>query len=224
MAGRRTTTRERLVRTAAELFWRQGYAATGVNAIMQQAGATSGSFYHFFPTKEDLLLAVLDHVGDVVEDEVFGAAEVATDDPIERIFAVVGFYRRHLEDNKFVLGSPLGTLAAELGEDHAQVRLKLEQLLASWAQRMEGFLDAVGKRLPDGTDRTALARLVLSAVEGAVIQARVARSVAPFDAVTSQLQSYLELLAGHDLTAAPAAIRTPSLPRQRSRELDWRAW
>ena len=65
MGPRKTTTRERLITTAAELFWRQGYSQTGVNEIIKQAGATSGSFYHFFPTKEDLLLAVVDHVAEI---------------------------------------------------------------------------------------------------------------------------------------------------------------
>lgn len=222
--GRRTTTRERLVRTAAELFWRQGYAGTGVNAIMQQAGATSGSFYHFFPTKEDLLLAVLDHVGEVLEDQVFGPAEAASQDPAERVCAVVGFYHRHLEDNGFALGSPLGTLAAELGDSHSQVRPKLEELFASWVERMEGLLSGSGERLPAGTDRAALARLVLSAVEGAVMQARVSRSLAPLDAVTAQLRGYLGLLASHGRTGSALPARAPRPPRPRSRELDWRAW
>ena len=57
---RKTTTRERLIGTAAELFWKQGYAQTGVNEIIQQAQATSGSFYHFFPTKEDLWVAAVE--------------------------------------------------------------------------------------------------------------------------------------------------------------------
>ncbi|MCG6950498.1 MAG: TetR/AcrR family transcriptional regulator, partial [Acidobacteria bacterium] len=46
MAPRKTTTRERLISAAAELFRRQGYAQTGVNQIIQGANATSGSFYH----------------------------------------------------------------------------------------------------------------------------------------------------------------------------------
>ena len=64
MGPRKTTTRERLITTAAELFRRQGYAQTGVNQIIQEANATSGSFYHFFPAKEDLLMAVVDHIAE----------------------------------------------------------------------------------------------------------------------------------------------------------------
>ncbi len=222
--ARRSTTRERLVRTAAELFWRQGYAATGVNAIMQQAGATSGSFYHFFPTKEDLLLAVLDHVGEVLEGEVFGPATAATEDPIERIFSVLGYYRRHLEDNGFGLGSPLGTLAAELGGSHPQVRPKLSELFATWSDGMEALLARAGDRLAVGVDRGALAGLILSVVEGAVIQARVSRSLAPLDVATAQLRCYVGLLASRGQKTVQPPTRKPSQQRRASRELDWRAW
>ena len=53
------SSRERLVDAALYLFWLQGYAATGVAEILSQANVRSGSFYYFFKTKEDLLLAVL---------------------------------------------------------------------------------------------------------------------------------------------------------------------
>jgi len=53
-------TRQRLVETAVFLFWENGYAATGVAEILARAKVNSGSFYHFFKSKEALLLAVLD--------------------------------------------------------------------------------------------------------------------------------------------------------------------
>jgi TetR/AcrR family transcriptional repressor of nem operon len=58
-------TRSRLVRTAMQLFWEKGYASTSIADLLQQAQVNSGSLYHFFPGKQDLLLAVLDqyHAG-----------------------------------------------------------------------------------------------------------------------------------------------------------------
>ena len=94
--ARRTNTRERLLATAAELFRRQGYAQTGVNEIMQQAKTTSGSFYHFFPTKEDLVLAVVDHIGESLDTEVFATDPESTADPLDRVFTVLQSYREHL--------------------------------------------------------------------------------------------------------------------------------
>ena len=52
-------TRERILRTAFQLFHEQGFNATGVATIAREAGVNPGSLYHFFESKDDLLLAVL---------------------------------------------------------------------------------------------------------------------------------------------------------------------
>ena len=53
-------TRTRLVEAARYLFWARGYAATGLSEILRRARANSGSFYHFFDSKDALLRTVLD--------------------------------------------------------------------------------------------------------------------------------------------------------------------
>jgi len=222
--ARKTKTRERLITTAADLFLRQGYAQTGVNEIMQQAHATSGSFYHFFPTKEDLLLAVLDHFGEVLEDEIFDPAARDSTDPIERIFAVLGHYRNFLENNDFALGSPLGTLAAELSDSHPQVRPKLVGLLALWSSRIEDFLNQAADRFPADIDRATLAQFVLSIMEGAVIQARASRSLAPYDASIAQLKNHFDLLNKKIGMAATLRASKTMASRPNQRPVDWRSW
>ena len=46
-----------------ELFWEKGYQSTSVADLLQRAGVHSGSLYHFFPGKQDVLIAVLDMYG-----------------------------------------------------------------------------------------------------------------------------------------------------------------
>jgi AcrR family transcriptional regulator len=221
---RRTNTRERLIETAADLFCRQGYAHTGVNEIMQRAKTTSGSFYHFFPTKEDLVLAVVDHIGGTLDTEVFGADLAAVTDPVDRVFAVMDSVRRHLVDNDFALGSPLGTLAAELSASHPQVRERLAELFAGWTDRMQFLLEEAGNRLPADLDRRALAEFILSAVEGATLQARARRSLAPFDATVAELRRHLGPLEGTRQPTAASETRPRPAPAARRNTADWRAW
>ena len=221
---RRTNTRERLIETAADLFCRQGYAHTGVNEIMQRAKTTSGSFYHFFPTKEDLVLAVVDHIGEWLDTGVFSADLAADTDPVDRVFAVVDSYRRRLADSEFALGSPLGTLAAELSDSHPQVRDRLAKLLSRWIDHMEILLEEAGNRLPDSLDRRALAEFILSAVEGAALQARARRSLDPFDATAAGLRRHLGVLAGTPKPTAAPETRPRPAPAARSSRADWRAW
>jgi TetR/AcrR family transcriptional regulator, transcriptional repressor for nem operon len=93
--ARAKPTRERIIQAALYLFWLQGYAATGVAEILKRSRANAGSFYYFFKTKEELLLAVLEtyvrSLMPVVVEPVF--SEIA--DPIERVFGILSFYRRH---------------------------------------------------------------------------------------------------------------------------------
>src|SRR5262245_64796679 len=58
--GRTSDTRERLIESASELWHSRSYADVGVNEICEHAGARKGSFYHFFASKQDLALAVID--------------------------------------------------------------------------------------------------------------------------------------------------------------------
>ena len=89
-------TRDRLIEAARNLFLKQGYASTGIAQILQAADAGSGSLYYFFPTKEDLLLAVLEwykaNLLPMVVQPVFDRVS----DPIERIFGILAGYRRAL--------------------------------------------------------------------------------------------------------------------------------
>jgi TetR/AcrR family transcriptional repressor of nem operon len=220
---RRTNTRERLITAAAKLFWRQGYAQTGVNEIISAARTTSGSFYHFFPAKEDLLLAVVERVGATVGNEVFTAAAEASDDPLEQVFVVVEASRRHLEANDFELGSPLGSLAAELSASHPQVRQRIAVLFDAWVERVAEMLESARDRLPAGLDHRAFARFILAVVEGATLQARVSRSLTPFDDAVVELRRHVQLQAA--VTERPVeAPRQQARPAPRTAAADWRAW
>jgi TetR/AcrR family transcriptional repressor of nem operon len=91
------STRDRLVFTALTLFSEKGYQSTSVADILKAAGANSGSLYHAFPTKQDLLLAVLEMYRDGIEPMLLAPAWAGVEDPIERVFALLGAYRRSLD-------------------------------------------------------------------------------------------------------------------------------
>ncbi|MBV9609909.1 MAG: helix-turn-helix transcriptional regulator, partial [Acidobacteria bacterium] len=81
-------TRERLIESARYLFWERGFAGTSMADLLAHAGANSGSFYHFFESKEALLRAVLETYLDGLRPAVVNPAFARTDDPLERIFAI----------------------------------------------------------------------------------------------------------------------------------------
>ena len=188
------STRERLVHTAMRLFAEKGYLSTSVADILREAGANSGSLYHAFPTKQDLLLAVLETYRQGIHPMLLAPAWAGVDDPIERLFALLGAYRLLLAESDCLYGCPIGSLALELHEPDPPVRALLSANFDGWVDHVEACLNAAGDRLPAGLDRRKTAIFVLTTMEGGVMQSRTHRTLAAFDASVSGLRDYLRLL------------------------------
>jgi len=210
-----TATRERLVDTARDLFWEQGYTATGIAQILDAAGARSGSLYYFFPTKEDLLLAVLEWYKANLDAAVVQPVFQHVHDPIERIFGILDGYRRMLVATKFQHGCPVGSLALELANSHPAARALLAQNFTNWRKVIEQCLNDAAGRLPQNLDKQQLALFVLTTMEGAVMLARTYRSVEPYHAAVTQLRKYFEHLLhdGCEWSSPRGRARRPSRRR-----------
>ena len=189
-----TPTRQRLVEAALYLFWKQGYNATGMAEILAQSRVNSGSFYHFFKSKDDLLLAVLQLYIETLHPIVIDPVFATTDDPVERIFGVLSFYRQNLMATGCTYGCPIGRLALEIPPEQATVYRLLSDNFDGWTAAIQRCLDDLGDRLPHPVDKATLAQFVLTVMEGGVMQARAHRNLAPFDASVQHLRSYFNLL------------------------------
>src|SRR5678815_4723897 len=87
-------TRQRIVVAAMELFWEKGYNSTSVADLLQRAGVHSGSLYHYFPGKQDVLIAVLDTYASGIGEMLLEPAWKNVADPIDRVFALLAKYRQ----------------------------------------------------------------------------------------------------------------------------------
>ena len=126
-------------------------------------------------------------------------------DPIERIFALLGSYRRALVSTECFYGCPIGSLALELHEPDPDVRALLCANFDAWTDAVHACLAAA--KLSREVDRRALSRFVLSVMEGGVMQARAQRSIAPFDQSVTSLRDYLSLLTNAPGRKRPATKR-----------------
>jgi AcrR family transcriptional regulator len=194
MAAAKSDTRERLVEVAAQLFWEQGYAATGVAQILKAAEARSGSLYYFFPTKEDLLIAVLDRYKEILWPAVIQPAFDRASDPIERIFAIMDGYRQLLTMTECRQGCPIGNLALELSDSHPAAAALIAQNFTGWRAAVRECLDAAEDRLPEDLDRDRLAGFILTVMEGGVMQARAYKDIEPFEEAVTHMRDYLDRL------------------------------
>jgi TetR/AcrR family transcriptional repressor of nem operon len=194
MARDRGSTRDRLIEAAIRLFWERGYTATGMAELLKAAQVNSGSFYHFFDSKEALLMAVLDWYKENIYPALLQPAFETTEDPIERIFALLARYRGLILQTDCAYGCPIGRLALEIGPEQRAVHQKIAENFSAWTAAVRKCLDDAADRLPPGPDREKLATLVLSVMEGGVMQSRSHHNVEPFDQSVEQLRDYFKRL------------------------------
>ncbi len=187
-------TRTRIVLAAMELFAQKGYHATSMSELFSRADVHTGSVYHFFPGKQDVLLAVLAAYRDGIGPMLLEPAWAGEDDPIERVFALLARYRELIEHSECTYGCPIGSISLELHEPDPAVRELLAANFSAWAAAVKEQLDAAGARIPPDVDRAALAEFALTTMEGAVMLTRTHRDVGYFDRAIEQLRDCFDRL------------------------------
>jgi TetR/AcrR family transcriptional regulator, transcriptional repressor for nem operon len=187
-------TRNRILMTAMELFWEKGFNSTSVSDILSRSQVHSGSLYHFFPGKQDVLIGVLEFYRDGIDENLLAPVWDGVTDPIERIFALLGGYRLQLVLTDCNYGCPIGNLALEIHEPDPKIRELLAANFSNWSRAIEGCLEAAGDRLGADIDRKALAEFVLTVMEGAVMQSRTYRELGHFDRNIAVLRTHFDML------------------------------
>jgi TetR/AcrR family transcriptional regulator, transcriptional repressor for nem operon len=187
---RAEATRERIVRAAAKLFLARTYHSVGVNEICDAAKVKKGSFYHFFESKSDLAIAVIDHHARAMWG-MLDEHERTARGPVNKMRATAQVTRIVQEAlvKSFgrVVGCPLGNLALELATTADEAGKHAAHVLAEWEARIAGHCrdaEEVGLLAP-GTDPDELAHVIIATMQGMILLAKVSDSaVAPiYDAM-----------------------------------------
>ncbi len=185
-------TKERLIESARFLFWERGFAGTSMADLLAHSQVNSGSFYHFFESKEALLRAVLETYVQALRPVVIDPAFASAREPVERIFAILEGYRGRILQTDCKYGCPLGRLALEIDPENRPAHDLISQNFTGWIGAVRECVDQM--KLPAGTDSEALATYVLAVMEGGVMLSRSYGSVEPFDRTIAQLREHFRLL------------------------------
>ena len=180
---RTTDTESRLVEAAAGLWHARSYADVGVSEICDVADVRKGSFYHFFSSKQELAVAVIDRHWNNAYETIVLPALAGSASPTGRIHALlVGIgdeVGRSTDALGAVPGCPFGNLAVELSTIDGAVRERLELLFTHQEQVLTALLDdAVGAgEVPKDIDTAEVARAMVAYVEGVLLMSKNANDV-----------------------------------------------
>lgn len=177
----RTETRNRLIRTGAEILCEQSFASMGIEVVLKRAGLSKGSFYHFFASKELFGLEVIQHYAEFFNRKLDRTLKPDGTSALVRL-------RRYTEDGMegmarfhFKRGCLIGNLMQELAATHPAFREAITQVLLGWEARITDCLkQAVAEGdLPPSTNLQPYAEFFWTGWEGALMQAKRHQTVQP---------------------------------------------
>jgi AcrR family transcriptional regulator len=179
--------RERMVVSAALLIRERGAHATAISDVLEHSGAPRGSAYHYFPGgRTQLLCEAVDYAGEHVAGVITEAA-----DGLELWDTLIDKYRRQLLDSDFRAGCPVVAVSVEADE---------ETVIERAAAAFDHWTGLIAQRfIADGLaadPANELAMLATSALEGAIVLARVRRDLTPLDVVHRQLRNVFRTAKG----------------------------
>lgn len=176
--GRTSDTRDRMVRSAAELLREQGAGATSIDRVLAHSGAPRGSVYHHFPGgRTQLIEEAVALSGDFI------AGLIDAREPAAAIDKFFSLWRRWLVDSDFRAGCPIVsvTVAGETPRLAAGV-------FGRWTDGLAAAF--AGQGVPEARARR-LATFVIAAVEGAVVMCRAEGNLAPLEAAAEEIHELL---------------------------------
>lgn len=168
--------RSAIAQAAATLFRKNGYAATSMADIIKASGAPKGSVYHYFPAgKPQIAAAAVTTAGQTVQATLVELANEAKNAGA-MIQAYADLLGGWLAESIWRDGSPIATALLEVATEDQAVRLAGLNAYAGWRGVMAERLVRDGVEAPAAD---LLAGFAISALEGALIQARVEQSDKP---------------------------------------------
>lgn len=183
-------TRDRLITAMLNALRRKGYHGVGLSELLTQAGAPKGVLYHHFPGgKSELAIAAIE----TVVSHMTGGLQkllIRHADPADALQAWMVSAQKLLVGSGFEQGCPLASIALESTPDDAAIRAALADGFSSIRTHLAEALHNAGIAPARSAN---LAALMVSAYEGALLQARVAGQVQAIQNTTEALVDLIRL-------------------------------
>jgi len=177
-------TKQRLLEAGLDLLLRCGFNHLGIQTLLTETGIPKGSFYHYFKSKEDFALQVVDRYMDEVHSGLNACLGEESVPPIQRVrnfFEATG--NKYSQDG--YLGCMLGGLGQELAGVNDVFRHRIDACLGIIGDRVGSCLELAVEQgdLPEDADTHQLAVLLVNCWEGAALRSRLQRSPEPLMAM-----------------------------------------
>lgn len=170
-------TRQRLLGSARDLLYSRSYGHVGVKEICDAARVQKGSFYHFFPSKQALALAVLDEYFVELKEDIFSRSFRPDFSPMQRLSELLSnlydFQKMTQQQTGKTLGCPYGNIVSEMATLDETIRLRVVAFFKKVESEIQAALEeAMAQQEIVPCDTQATAAAMFSYIEGLMLLAK----------------------------------------------------
>ena len=177
---------------AARLINERGFSHTSVEELIAATGLSGKShFYHYFPSKEALGMAVIDRQFERFAQRGLAILSEPMIEPIDRLTLFIDTLVVLQRNREGGSGSPFGNLAGELADVHEGFRRRLDQVFEQWTGQLDALLRELGGQLREGVETVRLARFIVASLEGGMLMTRVTRDVSAMEGIGEDLKRFI---------------------------------
>jgi TetR/AcrR family transcriptional regulator, transcriptional repressor for nem operon len=184
--------RNAILDAAARVIHQRGFSHTSVEELIEATGLSGKShFYHYFPSKEALGMAVIDRQFERFTERGLAILSEPMIEPIDRLSLFIDTLVALQHEREGGTGSPFGNLAGELADSHEGFRRRLDEVFARWTGQLDALLREAAGLLRDGVDTVRLARFIVASLEGGMLMTRVTRDVGVMEGIGEDLKRFI---------------------------------
>ncbi len=163
--------KQEIISIAREIIHSKGYQATSINDILHAANIGKGQFYHYFSSKYDLGLAVVEDLIQEWDRQLIVDILQSTEEPKAKLNKMLDWAITFHAEMEKKPGCPIGNLAIEMSEHDETFRVRIQQFFERWIGAIEAALDEMIKQnqLDSTTDTQKSAQAMVAMIEGGIL-------------------------------------------------------
>jgi TetR/AcrR family transcriptional repressor of nem operon len=188
-------TRLRIIRTAADLFHKQGVRSTSPDEIIETSRTGKGQFYHYFKSKEGLVHEVLQtYLNEIKTGRSQVNYEINSWKDLEKWFLAHVALQKHYEMTR---GCPFGTLGNEVTENDELIRQDVSLIFEVVKNKLAAFFvkEKAKGRLAKKVNEEELADFCIATIQGGMLMGKIKRDSRPVEIAVREGMTHLRRFA-----------------------------
>ena len=179
----KTDKRAKLIQVGQQIIVKQGFNAAGLTHILTTANVPKGSFYYYFSSKDEFGLAIINSFADKYQQKLQRILKEADTPYLKRLRNYFETGIADMNSSQCNNGCLMGNLAQELSAQNELFRDRLSQIFLDWETMFAECLQSAqqANELDTKLDARNLAEFILAGWQGAILQAKVSKSVEPME-------------------------------------------